>query len=171
MYCPFVLIRLGTTKKGIGPTYASKVCTSNSYHRNFCIYSLVFSLYFSVISFFFYCPFQAQRIGLRICDLVGDFNVFEQKWVIYCKDVDRGRQTFLFSGVYNVAVLFWVSRVCTKALWGSTIKIIIVSNMTALVLICSGLPVDGFHWRPGTLLSPKMLPESWVQFPEERLVH
>lgn len=82
-FCPVVLIRLGTTKKGIGPTYASKVCTSSSYHRNFCIYSLVFSLYFSVISFFFYYPFQAQRIGLRICDLVGDFNVFEQKWVNY----------------------------------------------------------------------------------------
>lgn len=37
---------LGTTKKGIGPTYASK----------------------------------AQRIGLRICDLVGDFKIFEQKF-------------------------------------------------------------------------------------------
>lgn len=51
------------------------------------------------VSFIIY-PFQAQRIGLRICDLVGDFTVFEQKWVIYCKDVVIGRQTFLFSGVY-----------------------------------------------------------------------
>lgn len=37
---------LGTTKKGIGPTYASK----------------------------------AQRIGLRICDLVGDFEAFERRF-------------------------------------------------------------------------------------------
>ena len=46
---------LGTTKKGIGPTYSSK----------------------------------AARVGLRVCDLVGDFAVFEQKFRDLVADVSK----------------------------------------------------------------------------------
>ncbi|CAG2116780.1 unnamed protein product, partial [Medioppia subpectinata] len=43
---------IGTTKKGIGPTYATKLC----YHL------------------------KAGRIGIRMADLMGDFSLFEEKF-------------------------------------------------------------------------------------------
>lgn len=60
---------LGTTKKGIGPAYASKVrnawCTVPQIVENILL-------------------LQAARSNLRMCDLLGDFEEFSVRWGTIC---------------------------------------------------------------------------------------
>lgn len=78
---------------------------------------------------------------------------------MYCKDVDIGRQSFLFSGVYCGSSVLDVKGLHQGSMRVNNINYYCFKH-DCFDLNRSGMPVDGFQWRPGTLLSPKMLPES-----------